>query len=255
MMNVMVSVADKNLFDRDRLLEVVERRGIRRLWLFGSAARGTLRDDSDIDAIAEFEAGRSVEADDNYYAASDELEAAFGGRWVDLMIRSERNDSFVDELGQELWLIYDRGELLAEPEDKGIMTEEEKEARALEVDHGRLCHMLSAAKTQRQLAEGVPRERYDGDLRERLAWRELVRVIGEAVYKTRMETLQKVSTDLPWTAIRKTRHIVVHDYYLVKPDVIFDVATTKMTPLIEAVEQYLNREGVDCAKAIEKFTP
>jgi hypothetical protein len=46
-------------FPRERLTEICQRHGIRRLSLFGSALRGTDRPDSDVDLLVEFDAGRT----------------------------------------------------------------------------------------------------------------------------------------------------------------------------------------------------
>jgi hypothetical protein len=46
-------------FPRERLAEICQRYGIRRLSLFGSALRGTDRPDSDIDLLVEFDTGRT----------------------------------------------------------------------------------------------------------------------------------------------------------------------------------------------------
>ena len=43
-------------FDRNRLAEICRNHGVTRLRIFGSAARGEVRPDSDIDLIADFAA-------------------------------------------------------------------------------------------------------------------------------------------------------------------------------------------------------
>lgn len=46
--------------NQDALAAICARCGVTELSVFGSAARGELRDDSDIDLLAEFDEGRSV---------------------------------------------------------------------------------------------------------------------------------------------------------------------------------------------------
>ena len=47
-------------FNQNALAAICARYGVTELSVFGSAARGELRDDSDIDLLAEFDEGRSV---------------------------------------------------------------------------------------------------------------------------------------------------------------------------------------------------
>ena len=61
--------------------EITERFGVKRLALFGSAARDELRDGSDVDVLVEFEGESTFRG---YFDLKDYLEALFG-RSVDLV--------------------------------------------------------------------------------------------------------------------------------------------------------------------------
>ena len=67
--------------DRHQLGELCERHRIRKLALFGSASRGELRADSDIDLLVEFLPGTTVGL--RFITIQDEL-ATLLGRAVDL---------------------------------------------------------------------------------------------------------------------------------------------------------------------------
>ncbi len=67
--------------DREELAKLCRRHGIRRLALFGSAARGELRSDSDVDVLVEFVPGRRVGL--RFITIQDELSVLIG-RPVDL---------------------------------------------------------------------------------------------------------------------------------------------------------------------------
>lgn len=65
----------------ERRADIAARFAVKRLALFGSAARDELRDSSDIDVLVEFEGPATF---DGYFALKDYLEAALG-RTVDLV--------------------------------------------------------------------------------------------------------------------------------------------------------------------------
>jgi len=65
----------------ERQPEIARRFGVKRLALFGSATRGELRDDSDVDVLVEFDGPATF---DGYFRLKDYLEALLG-RTVDLV--------------------------------------------------------------------------------------------------------------------------------------------------------------------------
>lgn len=71
-------------FSSQRLAAVCRRHHVRRLAMFGSAARGELTKGSDIDLIAEFEEGCAPSFWESPSVEQD-LSAVFGGRRVDLL--------------------------------------------------------------------------------------------------------------------------------------------------------------------------
>lgn len=97
----MSTVLDVN---RDQLSALCKRHGIRRLALFGSAARGELRPDSDIDVLVEFEPGRRVGL--RFITIQDELTQLLG-RAVDLNTRGFLSPSFADRVIAEAVPMYE----------------------------------------------------------------------------------------------------------------------------------------------------
>lgn len=79
--------------DKSALLSLVQRHHIARLALFGSAARGELKDDSDIDLLIEFEAGKAPSLG-GLVDIQDELSELLGGRRVDLATPSILNNPY-----------------------------------------------------------------------------------------------------------------------------------------------------------------
>lgn len=90
--------------DLDRLAELCRRHGISRLSLFGSAARGQLEAESDIDLLVEFVAGRRVGL--RFITVQDELQALLG-RKVDLNTRAFLSPYFRDRVEAEAVPLYE----------------------------------------------------------------------------------------------------------------------------------------------------
>lgn len=88
----------------DAIADFCRRHHIRRLSLFGSALRGELRPDSDVDLLVEFEPGRSP----GYFslAAMERELAGIVGRAVDLRTAAELNLRFRDEVVRSAREIY-----------------------------------------------------------------------------------------------------------------------------------------------------
>jgi predicted nucleotidyltransferase len=80
---------------RAEILELCRRFHVRRLDVFGSAAReDDFSNESDIDLLVEYEAGHHPPRLDDYFALRDEL-AALLGRKVDLVMASAVNNPYV----------------------------------------------------------------------------------------------------------------------------------------------------------------
>lgn len=78
---------------RNALQELAQRYHIRRLALFGSAARGELRPDSDIDLLVEFESGEAPSLG-GMVEIQESFEKLFGGRKVDVATPSILNNPY-----------------------------------------------------------------------------------------------------------------------------------------------------------------
>lgn len=91
--------------DDDTLQVFCRAHGIRRLWLFGSALRGQLRPDSDIDLLVEFEPDRIPGL-----LGIAQLELHLGellDRSVDLRTLGDLSQYFRDEVAAEARTLYD----------------------------------------------------------------------------------------------------------------------------------------------------
>jgi uncharacterized protein len=82
---------------RDKIAEFCKRNRIRKLSLFGSALRGELRKDSDIDLLVEFQPGETPSLLD-LARMERELSKLLRGRKVDLRTPKELSRYFRDEV-------------------------------------------------------------------------------------------------------------------------------------------------------------
>jgi predicted nucleotidyltransferase len=90
--------------DRELLAEFCRKHGIRRLALFGSATRGQLGPESDVDLLVEFAPGRRVGL--RFITIQEELQALLG-RKVDLNTRSFLSPHFRDRVEAEAVPLYE----------------------------------------------------------------------------------------------------------------------------------------------------
>lgn len=91
--------------DDDILETFCRTNGVRRLGLFGSALRGELRPDSDIDLLVEFEPGR-VPGLVHLSALELELSEVLG-REVDLRTAADLSRHFREEVSASARVLYD----------------------------------------------------------------------------------------------------------------------------------------------------
>ena len=82
--------------DETRLAELCRRYQVRELSFFGSAARGDMRPDSDIDVLYEFEPGHTVGFE--IFRIEGELSRLFGGHKVDMVPEKYLNPRLRDRI-------------------------------------------------------------------------------------------------------------------------------------------------------------
>lgn len=91
---------------RDVLGDLCVRFHVARLEIFGSAATGDLREDSDLDFLVEFRRVGSMTPADQYFGLLQALEELFG-REIDLLTdRSLRNPYFISSVEKTRQLLY-----------------------------------------------------------------------------------------------------------------------------------------------------
>ncbi len=92
--------------NREALAELCLRFHVDRLELFGSAATGDFREDSDLNFLVEFRSVDSMTPADQYFGLLEALEELFG-REIDLLTnRSLRNPYFISSVEKTRQLLY-----------------------------------------------------------------------------------------------------------------------------------------------------
>ena len=103
-----------------------------------------------------------------------------------------------------------------------------------------LRHILAEAEYLRAASEGLTREQYQGDPTLQRAFVRSLTVIGEATKKTPPEIRAK-NPDVEWRAMAGMRDRLIHDYFGVDHDLVWDVVQNKIQALRTNVQRILDK--------------
>lgn len=105
-------------------------------------------------------------------------------------------------------------------------------------DEERLRHMLDAAKEAAEFSDGKTRNDLDDDRKLALALVKEIEIIGEAAFRISESTKADLQ-QIPWPEIVGMRHRLVHAYFQINHDILWDTVKRKLPPLISALEKAL----------------
>lgn len=106
-------------------------------------------------------------------------------------------------------------------------------------DSGRLQHMLEMARMLEEKKSGYSLDDIKSDTILFYGLSKMVEIIGEAAYMITNE-YKSIHIELPWRQIEGMRHILVHGYYTISSDVLWDVIQNDIPSLIPILEYYIN---------------
>ena len=106
----------------------------------------------------------------------------------------------------------------------------------------RFRHMLDSAREAEDLNQGKSRDDLDSDRTLRLATVRLMEIIGEAAYNISSETKEQFPS-IPWPGIINMRHRLVHGYYKINLDIVWETLQEDLPPLIKTLEKILGPEN------------
>jgi len=114
----------------------------------------------------------------------------------------------------------------------------------LETDRFRLEHMYDAARFAYGYAQKRGRRDFDEDLTLTLAVVKLIEIIGEAASKVSADG-RAALPEIRWDDIIGMRHRLIHAYYDINRDIVWETATRNLPPLIGQLERALGRAPQD----------
>ncbi len=111
----------------------------------------------------------------------------------------------------------------------------------LSEDRVRLSHMRDAETEALSFVAGKTRDDLDIDRQLVLALVKSIEIIGEAAAKT-SRGFKGTSSDLPWRDIIAMRNRLIHVYFDIDLDILWQTVTTELPPLLENLEALLHEE-------------
>ncbi len=107
----------------------------------------------------------------------------------------------------------------------------------------RLYHMLDAAREAQAFVENRSRNDLDTDRQLTLALLKLIEIIGEAAANVTNDSREKYPR-IPWPLIVGMRNRLVHAYFDIDLDRVWDTVTNDLPPLIIELEEIISSEGM-----------
>jgi len=105
-------------------------------------------------------------------------------------------------------------------------------------DKDRLEHILNSINNVEEFIQGLDYEGFCNDKLHYYAIVKNIEIIGEAAYYLSKE-FREAHTEVPWKMVCGMRHYIVHDYYQVDNQVVWEVATSDLPVLKENIKKYL----------------
>lgn len=107
-------------------------------------------------------------------------------------------------------------------------------------DRIRLQHIVEAAQQAQKFVEGRRREDLETDRQLLFALVRCIEIIGEAGSKVSPST-QSQHPEVPWPQMSAMRNRLIHAYFDVNTQLIWDTVADDLPPLIEQLQTILSK--------------
>jgi uncharacterized protein with HEPN domain len=101
-----------------------------------------------------------------------------------------------------------------------------------------LDDIIESCERVERYVEGVTRETFIADQKTIDAVIRNLEVIGEAVKKV-PSAIRARMPEIDWPRIAGTRDVLIHGYFEVNLDIVWDIITQELAPLATAIERFL----------------
>ena len=112
----------------------------------------------------------------------------------------------------------------------------------LKPDRVRLQHMVDAANEALSFVAQKSKTELATDRALALALVKSIEIVGEAASKVSGE-LRSQSPDIPWADIVAMRNRLIHSYFDVNLDIVWQTVTVELPPLITQIQELLATSG------------
>lgn len=106
-------------------------------------------------------------------------------------------------------------------------------------DKGRIEHMLEMATKLHLANHQHSLEEVKNDVILFYGLTKMTEIIGEAAYKLTLE-FREEHPEIPWREIIGMRHLLVHGYFSVNPEILWDVIQNDIPEMIPILTRYLD---------------
>jgi uncharacterized protein with HEPN domain len=108
----------------------------------------------------------------------------------------------------------------------------------LKPDSVRLQHIIDAANEALSFIAGKSKSELKTDRALALALVKSIEIVGEAASKVSRE-LRSKSPEIPWTDIVAMRNRLIHSYFDVNLDIVWETVTDELPSVVEQIQKLL----------------